>query len=300
MNELNYHHLRYFREVAREGNLTRAAKRLNVAQSALSSQIRNLEDSLGEALFSREHKSMTLTEAGKIALEYADTIFTVGSEMLDTLRHGSVGRRRILRVGAMATLSRNFQLDFLRPVQQRDDVDLVLRSGSLRELMDQLTAHHLDLVLTNIPVRRDAANPWHCYLIEEQEVSLVGRPALSKRQFKFPDDLDGAPIQLPSYDSHLRVEFERWISAAGVHPVIAAEVDDMAMLRLLAKESDALTLAPPVVVKEELRSGELVEYFRIPEISERFYVIVPDRKKPNDLVAVLLNGIPEWNFASKK
>jgi LysR family transcriptional regulator, transcriptional activator of nhaA len=290
MNELNYHHLRYFREVAHEGNLTRAAQRLNVSQSALSSQIRSLEDVIGEPLFSREHKSMTLTEAGKIALDYSDTIFTTGSEMLDTLRHGFGDSLQMFRVGAMATLSRNFQFDFLRPAFQRDDLDLVLRSGSLAELMEQLTAHNLDLALTNIPVKRDARHAWNCHLIQEQPVSLVGRNRPGDKKFNFPQDLDGALLQLPSYDSHLRVEFERLISASGVRPRIVAEVDDMAMLRLLAKESDALTLAPPVVVKDELASGDLYEHYRMTEIQERFYAIVPVRRKPNPLVMELLNA----------
>jgi len=289
MHTLNYHHLRYFREVALEGNLTRAAARLHVSQSALSTQIRQLESDLGEALFSREQKSLTLTEAGRIALDYAETIFRAGGELVDTLRHGTGGRRRVLRVGAMATLSRNFQLEFLRPAQSRDDVDLVLRSGGLRELVGQLEAHTLDIVLTNVPLKRDAGCSWHCHLLQEQPVSLVGRRPAGRKKFRFPDDLAGTPVQLPGLDSHLRMEFDRLLDRAGIRPIIAAEVDDMAMLRVLARQSDALTLVPPVVVRDELREKLLVEHCRIPEIRERFYAITPVRRKPQHLVGELLD-----------
>lgn len=289
MNPLNYHHLRYFREVALEGNLTRAAARLRVSQSALSTQIRQLEENLGEALFSREQKSLALTEAGRTALGYAETIFRAGGELVEVLRHGTAGKRRVVRIGAMATLSRNFQTGFLRPIFDSDDVDLVLRSGGLRELMDLLDAHLLDLVLTNIHVKRDAGSAWHCHLLEEQSVSLVGPKPKRRTQFRFPGDLANVPVQLPSLDSHLRHEFDRLMDRAGIRPIIAAEVDDMAMLRLMARETDALTLVPPVVVRDELASGLLIERCRIPEIRERFYATVPVRRTPNPDIRRLLD-----------
>jgi LysR family transcriptional activator of nhaA len=288
---LNYHHLRYFREVASEGNLTRAAARLHVSQSAISMQIRQLEESLGEALFSREHKALVLTEAGRLALDYAETIFQAGGELVDVLRHRSSGRRQTFRVGAMSTLSRNFQVGFLRPVQSRKDVDLVLRSGGLRELMEQLDGHALDLLLTNIPLKRDAGSAWHCHLIEEQPVSLVCRKSRKKKPFRFPEDLQKEAVQLPGLDSHLRIEFDRLMDRAGIRPILAAEVDDMAMLRLMARESEALTLVPPVVVQDELRDGLLMERCRIPQIRERFYAITPVRRKAHALVAELLEAI---------
>lgn len=288
MHHLNYHHLRYFREVALMGNLTRAAARLHVSQSALSTQIRQLEESLGEPLFSRAQKSLVLTEAGSIALDYAETIFRAGGELVDTLKNRPAGRRQMLRVGAMATLSRNFQIKFLHPALSHENVDVVLRSGGLRELMEQLNAHTLDLVLTNIPIKRDAGSAWHCHLVEEQPVSLVSRKTRSRKKFRFPEDLQHLPIQLPGLDSHLRVEFDRLMDRSGIQPIVAAEVDDMAMLRLLARESDALTLVPPVVVRDELEEGSLVERCRIPEIRERFYAVTPVRRKPHSLVQTLL------------
>ncbi|MCB1126874.1 MAG: LysR family transcriptional regulator, partial [Verrucomicrobiae bacterium] len=115
MAQLNYHHLRYFWVIARERNLTRAARMLNVSASALSTQLRLLEGELGQALFERTRKSLVLSEAGRLAFDYAETIFRAGEELLDTFAGQTPAQRKILRVGAMATLSRNFQLDFIRP-----------------------------------------------------------------------------------------------------------------------------------------------------------------------------------------
>jgi LysR family transcriptional regulator, transcriptional activator of nhaA len=288
MSFLNYHHLRYFRAIAAEGGLTRAAERLRISQSALSVQLRRLEKSLGQPLFERLHKSLVLTEAGHIALEYADSIFQSGEELVDLLQNRTPGRRKLLRVGAVATLSRNFQLAFLRPLLAHSDVELVVRSGSLRELLAWLQAHTLDLVLSNMPVRRDAETGLHSHRLDEQPVSLVGRRTRRRRDFVFPEDLRGVPLVLPSLEHSIRGAFDLILDQAGVRPLIAAEVDDMAMLRLLARESEGLTLVPPVVVRDELEQGLLVERHRVPGLVETFYAITPSRRFPNPLVRELV------------
>jgi LysR family transcriptional activator of nhaA len=290
MHFLNYHHLRYFRAIAKEGTLTGAAVRLGVSQSAMSVQLRHLEESLGQPLFHREKKSLVLTEAGRIALDYAERIFQSGEELVATLAHQAPARRRLLRVGAVATLSRNFQLQCLRPFIGRDDVELVLRSGALRDLLAELRAHTLDVVLSNHAVRRDAETPWHSHLLEKQPVALVGRKRRGRRKFQFPDDLTDAPLLLPTSDSELRAAFDLMLERAGIRPVIAAEVDDMAMLRLLAREGAGLALVPPVVVKYELERGLLEILHRFPGIEEKFYAITPSRRYPNPLVGELLKG----------
>ncbi len=283
---MNYHHLRYFHVVARLGNMTRAAARLNVAQSAVSIQIRQLEESLGTPLFERDRKSLVLTEAGRLAMEYADTIFRAGEELVDALRNRPADRR-ILRVGAVATLSRNFQIALLKPVLA--EAEVVIRTGPLRDLLAQLRSHNLDLVLANQAVPRDAETPWHSHLLDEQDVCLVSRPFPGKKKLKFPQDLEGCRVVLPGLDSNVRAGFDAILERAGVRPVIVAEADDMPMLRLLARESEALTLVPRVVVQDELEARELVERCRIPDLTETFYAITPTRRFPNRLVAGLLS-----------
>ena len=288
---LNYHHLRYFRVIARELNLTRAATTLNLSAPALSVQLKQLEESLGHALFVRERGGLTLTEAGRLALDYADTIGRAGEELVDVMQHRNRGGRQVLRVGAVATLSRNFQLEFLRPVLHRGEVEVVIRSGAQRELLVALHAHEVDLVLSNQPARRDAERPWHSHLLAEQAVSLVGVPAWRAKKLRFPVDFRDVPVILPSMESNTRAAFDRLTAGAGARPRVMAEVDDMAMLRLLAREGEGLALVPPVVVRDEIESGVLVETHRIPQILETFYAITPSRRFPNPLVAELVEAM---------
>lgn len=290
MKNLNFNHLRYFWAVAHEGSLTKAAARLNLSQSAVSVQISKLEHQIGHALFDRVGKRLVLTEAGQIALDYADTILLAGDELMSTLDGRPLANRQVLRVGALTTLSRNFQLEFLHPLVDRADVELIVRSGTIRDLLAQLEAHAIDVVLSNSAAPRDARAPFRNHLLNEQPVSLVGRPRPGKAPFRFPEDLRSEPILLPSLDSDIRVGFDRLLDLAGIRPIILAEVDDMAMLRLLARERGGMTLVPPVVVRDELETGVLIEHCRIPQLIESFYAITLNRRFPNQLLGELLPG----------
>ena len=254
---LNYHHLRYFRAIAREGNLTRAAGHLHISPSALSIQLAQLEESVGQRLFERVNKRLILTEAGHLALDYAETIFRTGEELYDTLKHRVPKQRQVLRIGAVTTLSRNFQMELVRPLLLRDDLELVLRTGALRELLGMLEAHTIDLALSNLPVPADARMGLQSHLLSEQEVIIVGRRR--DKKFRFPDSLRGMGMVLPSLESNIRGSFDVMMNEHGIRPLIVAEVSDMAMLRLLAREADAVTLVPRVVVRDELENGTLVE-----------------------------------------
>lgn len=288
MTELNFHHLRYFHIVAHEGNLTRAAARLNVSQSAVSTQIRLLEERLGQALFERRGRALILTEAGRIALDHADAIFATGEELLSTLADRPDGQRKVLRVGSLATLSRNFQIGFLRPLLGRADVEIVIRSGALADLLQGLEAHRLDVVLSNLSPQRDAATPWISHPIAEQPVSLVGTPALIGDGATFHDLLAGQPVILPTVESSLRSGIDALLDRLRIRPRIAAEVDDMAMIRLLAREGAGLAIVPPIVVQDELASGRLLEVDRFPQLFETFHAVTLKRRFPNPLLKELL------------
>ena len=288
MRVLNYNHLRYFWAVAHEGSLTAAAKRLNLSQSALSVQIRKLEHQLGHPLFERAARKLTLTEAGQIALEFSDTVFRAGDELVNTLLGNPLASRQVLRVGALTTLSRNFQLEFLRPLVGRSDVELIVRSGNIDDLLAQLDAHAIDVILSNKAAPQDSRSSLRVHLLNEQPVSLVGRPLENGAKFHFPESLRTTPVLLPSLDSEIRVAFDRILQLSGISPTILAEVDDMAMLRLLARDREGVTLVPPIVVRDELEAGLLVEHCRIPEVTERFYAICKNRRFPNPLLRDLL------------
>ena len=283
---MNLHHLRLFRAVAAEGSLTGAARRLNLSQSALSTQIKSLEASLGHDLFERRGRSLVLTEAGRIALDHADAIFRTAEDLAAVMKE--TGRaRRAVRVGALATLSRNFQIAFLRPLVGRRDVEVVLRSGSQAELLRELDALALDVVLTNLAPPRDGDHPRHVHQIGEQPVSLIGTPARAGHA-TLEELLARESLVLPAKDTALRSAFDALMARLGLAPLIAAEADDMAMLRLLAREDIGLAVIPPIVVRDELTSGKLVEVAQLDGISEHFLAVTRERRFPNPLIADLL------------
>ena len=287
MSELNYHHLRYFQVVAHEGHLTQAARRLHLSQSALSSQIRKLEERLGQPLFERRNRRLHLTEAGRIALDHADAIFNTGEELLAILSQRSAGRK-VLRVGSMATLSRNYQLAFLQPVLVRNDVEVILRSGNQAELLDALASLHLDLVLTHQPAPVEDLSPFLTHRLSEQSVALVGQPSLCPSGLSLAERLQGFPLILPSRASGLRLDIDMLMQQLDITPGVVAEVDDMAMVRLLAREGIGLAIIPPIVVQDELDNGLLVVAATLADIRETFHAITVRRRYPNPILDDLL------------
>lgn len=299
MANLNFHHLRYFWVVAHQRNLTKAATLLHVSPSALSIQLRQLEDRLGNTLFERKNRRLVLTEAGRIALAYADTIFHSGQELVSTLKGITPSSRVVLRVGAVATLSRNFQMGWLSPIFQEENIQVRLVSGQMRELLAQLSSHSLDVVLSNEPAPRDTAAGWMSRRVAEQSLSLVSRPPRGgvrhRGKLKFPEGLKGQPVVLPSEDNAVRAAFDLLLEASGIQPKILAEVDDMAMVRLLARETGALALVPPVVVQDELKSGVLIERCSVPQLRESFYAITMRRRFAHPVLREML-GLGESKY----
>jgi len=292
LERLNFRHLFYFWRVARTGHLTRAAQELHTSQSALSAQIRQLEDRLGEALFEREGRRLVLTETGQLVFAYAEDIFGLGQEMLGRLHGQSEGMIR-LRVGSVATLSRNYQENWIRPLLADPAVVLTLESGLLEGLLERLVQHQLDVVLANEPVPADPDRPLHCRFLGSQSISLVGPARVWQgRVLRVPEDLDGEDVALPGPRHALRAQFDALCIAAGVKPRLRAEVDDMAMLRLIARDSGWLTVLPGVVVQDELRLGGLVRVGQSTQLKEHFYAITTPRRHRIERLESLLAASP--------
>ncbi|MEM6605348.1 MAG: LysR family transcriptional regulator [Pseudomonadota bacterium] len=287
--QLNYKHLRYFWVVANEGSLAQASKTLFVSAPALSVQIQKLEEQLGQPLFERRNRQLVLTEAGRVALDYAETIFSTGSELLDRFANPETDTARKVRIGALSTLSRNFQLSFIRPLAAHDDVEISLRSASLPVLFEELDALNLDVLLINAPPPGEREPSWLAHLIDDQPISIVGSPNRVNRYGDLRDMLREEPLILPSANSSIRQNFDAWLDRERLAPRIAAEVDDMAMIRLLAREDIGLAVAPPIVVRDELDSGELIEAQHFDALHETFYAITPRRRFVNPLVRALID-----------
>lgn len=289
--KINYNHLRYFWVVAKEGNLTRAAQQLNLSQSALSAQIKTLESQLNHGLFHRVGKRLELTESGQLVLDYAEAIYNTGDELLHKLSTGLEVARPMLRIGAISTLSRNFQLAFVKPLWDGGKTALTITSGSLDGLISQLEQHHLDVVLTNTVPVGGGASRLVVHRVSDQPVGLMGDPAQNYRGRSLESLVSEEPLVLPTGESNVRLAFDAFVERKGLKPNIAAEVSDMTMLRLLAREKIGLTLVPRIVVKEELEQGLLQEVQVLPLMKETFHAVTLKRRFPHPLLQKLLSPL---------
>jgi LysR family transcriptional activator of nhaA len=189
----------------------------------------------------------------------------------------------------LATLSRNFQLAFLRPILGRSDVEIILRSGAASDIFEALAALHVDIVLTNQPPPPDALSHFVVHRLDEQPMSLIGTPGLCPPDLDIRERLTRVALILPTSASGVRASLDALFERLGITPKIVAEVDDMAMMRLLAREGIGLAILPPIVVRDELQNGSLVELEQLPKLTETFYGVTTERRFPNPLLADLLN-----------
>jgi LysR family transcriptional activator of nhaA len=292
MSRLNYHHLYYFWRVAVAGNLTNVAKELHISQSALSAQIKQFEHNMDVKLFELRGRRLNLTVHGHRVLAYAQDIFSKGEELESFLRKGSISEKQHLSIGVLTTLSRNFVESFISPLLANPDVSFSLTAKGMTNLLNDLANHELDLVLTNLPIGVDAKNPlWQTQLVSRQPLAIVG-PKVNRIHDSFPTGYQNMRWVLPGQDTEIRAAFNSFCATWQYQPDVQAEADDMAMLRLLARDSGALVVLPPVVVKDEIEQGVLEVYQRLPNVYENFYAITAQRKfVPEVLLALLKQQI---------
>lgn len=293
MSRLNYHHLNYFWHVAKIGNLTKAAESLHVSQSALSAQIMHLEESIGYQLFTRQNRKLVLTDVGNTTFSYAESIFSKGEELEAFLKNGVQTEFQVIRIGMLSTMSRNFVEAFLKPLMNNSKVKLIVAAQGQTNLLYQLSNHEFDMVLTNIEVRGTNKQLWQCQLLTQQPVSIIGKPGL-KLSKAFNEHYRLVDWVLPVSGSPIRSAFEALCAQYQFQPNILAEADDMAMLRLLARDSHALAVMPEVVVKDELAAGELTSYMVLPNIYENFYAVTVKKHLPSTLVSELIRNFTSY------
>lgn len=274
--------------IARHQSVTRAAQKLRMSQSTLSEQLAELEAWLGQELFERRGKQLYLTDAGRIALEHAETIFTTGHELIERFHQSGAARQRTLRIGAVGPLSKNLQFDFIQPILADTRTKVVVVAGTLDELTRQLQEHELDLALSNIPLRGDQEQNVFNHLLGEVPVYLVGGAGFKRVVGKFPKCLRGVPLFLPSRQSDVRAAFDLLLDGAGIEPFIQAEVDDMALLRLLALSGEGLALVSKIVVERELHSRQIKWMQRLPGLTEKFYALTVRKRFANPWLAEIV------------
>lgn len=286
MEWLNYHHLLYFWTVAREGGVARAADKLRLAQPTVSAQVNALEDALGEALFEKQGRGLALTEVGHVVYQYADEIFALGRELMDTVKDRPTGRQGRLSVGVSDVVPKLVAYRVIAPALGMPNPPRVLcREGKPDRLFADLAVHALDLVVTDAPVPTGLRVKVFTHPVAESGVAFFASAAVASRmKGRFPKSLDGAPMLLPSETSALRRPLEQWLDARRVHPAIVGEFDDSALMKAFG-ESGAGTFAAPSIIEKEVRQQYRVRVVgRTEDIRETFYAAVAERKITNPAV----------------
>ena len=302
MEWLNYHHLLYFWAAARAGSVTRASQELNLTQPTLSGQIRTLERRLGHPLFSRQGRRLVLTEAGELVFRYADEIFGLGRELLETVRGRPTGQALQFRVGVVDAVPKAVAYRLLVPALEcGGDVKLVAVEGKLSSLIGELALHRLDLVLSDAPLPAGSAVRAFSHLLGESGVDFFGAAALARR-FRpgFPGSLDGAPVLLPTEGTSLRDALQGWFERRGLKPKVVGEFEDGALLKAFGQSGRGLFPAPSAIRSEIRRQFDVQSLGRVPEVTERFFALSAERRLRHPAVVALSESARNRLFAGSR
>jgi LysR family transcriptional activator of nhaA len=286
---LNFHHLRYFWAVAREGSLRRAAEMLHVSQPSVCTQIQLLEAALGEDLFRPSGRSSVLTEFGQLIYGYADEIFTLGSEVLRAARQAPTARALRLHAGIVDSFPKLMSFDILRPIFEHEPpVQLTCHEGKLPDLLALLTTHRLDVVLADEPASPSLAGKVFNHLLGKSDVTFCAMPQLAHRwKGRFPRNLHGAPALLPTQNCSLRRDLEKWFRDTGIEPRVVGEFEDASLAGIVATESCGFVVVPTAVAAEAIERHGFVALGRTREIETQFFAITAERRLTHPAILAL-------------
>jgi LysR family transcriptional activator of nhaA len=292
MEWLNYHHLLYFWVVAREGGLAAAGKRLNLSHPTLSAQIHALEAELGEKLFVKVGRKLALTDTGRVAYRYAEEIFTLGREMLDTVKGRSSGQPLRLDVGLADAVPKLVARRLLQPAQKlAEPVRLICYEDSYERLLADLALHTLDIVISDAPVPSGSHIRAFNHLLGETTVSFFATPALAAKYRRgFPASLAGAPFLLPIESLTLRRSLNHWFDRQGIAPRVVMEFEDSALLEAFGADGAGIFPAPSVVATEVMRQHSVQRVGDAAEVRERFYAISVARRLEHPAVVAIADA----------
>jgi LysR family transcriptional activator of nhaA len=302
MEWLNYHHLRYFWVAAKEGSLKKAAEKLHVSQPSISEQIKELEEALGEALFRRSGRSNVLTDAGQIVLRYAEEIFGLGAELMSAVKQRPGVQTLRLYVGVADAIPKLVANDILKPVlAMAQTVHIICREGKMEDLLEQLAAHRLDIVLADEPASSSLKFKAFTHLLGESGVCFCAAPKLAARLRRgFPASLHKAPALLPTENTALRRSLEKWFQQRQIRPRVVAEFEDAALMKVLAVDGRGFAPIPTVVAGEAISRYELRKVGSTQECKERFYAITAERRIIHPAAVVITQNAQARLFAQPK
>ena len=289
MEFLNYHHLRYFWAVAKEGGLTRAAAKLHVSQPTISAQIQALEGVLGEKLFRRVGRNLALTDAGQQVLSYAEEIFSLGQDLVSSVKQRPTSRPLRVSLGVADALPKLVTYHLIEPIfHLPQPVQVSCWETNVSDMLLELASYRLDVVLADEPASSGVTTNVFNHFLGESGVTFCAMPSLAaKLRRGFPQSLNGAPALLPMSNSGLRRSLEKWFNAVGVRPRLVGEFYDPALVNVLALHSLGFISVPTVVVKETVSRFGVRVIGRTEECQQQFYAITPERKLTHPAVTAI-------------
>jgi LysR family transcriptional activator of nhaA len=277
---LNYHHLLYFWTVAREGGISKAAEKLRLSQPTISAQVRMLEQALGERLFQRQGRTMVLTDTGRLVYRYADEIFGVGRELMETLRGRPVGRPLQLTVGVANVVPKLIVYRLLRPATTGPEpVDLVCREDNAEQLIAQLVTHAVDVVIADTPAPPHLRVKAFSHLLGESDTAFFAPPPQAARlRRRFPRSLHEAPLLVPTVNTALRHALDEWFDKERLRPRIVGQFEDSALMKVFGRSAGVPFPAPAAIEADVCRFYGVRVIGRTSAVRERYYAISAERR----------------------
>jgi LysR family transcriptional regulator, transcriptional activator of nhaA len=299
MELLNYHHLYFFWIVMNTGSIKEASIRLKLAQSTISAQLTSLEKTLGGKLFNRVGRNLEPTDLGHMVFNYADKIFTIGRELMNSVHSLPAESPLSLKVGIVDVVPKLLIRKFLLPAMKlSENIHLVCQEGKEENLLSELAIHNLDVVFTDVPIRPGLSVKAYSHLLCECGVTFFGKEELAvSLKKKFPYSLDKAPMLVPSGNTALRGRLDWWFDNLNILPHIIGEFDDSALLKVFGQAGDGVFVAPQVIEKEIQQQYQVQVFGRSNDIVERFYAISIERIIKHPAIVAISKATREKSFS---
>ncbi len=292
MEFLNYHHLRYFWTVAKEGGLTRAAAKLHVSQPTISAQIQALEGALGEKLFRRAGRNLVLTDVGQQVLAYAEEIFAIGQDLLNAVKLRPTSRPMRVNLGVADALPKPVTYHLIKPIfSLPQPVQVSCWEASVSDMLIELASYRLDVVLADEPASSGVTTNVFNHLFGESGVTFCAAPELARKlEGRFPKCLNGAPALLPMANSGLRRSLEKWFHAVGIRPRLLGEFYDPALVNVVALHGQGFMCVPTIVVNEVVDQFGFKVIGQTDACRQQFYAITPERRLTHPAVTAITSA----------
>ena len=299
---INYKHLHYFLLVAKEGSIARASKRLHLTPQTISGQLSLLEQQLGQALFNRVGRRLELTETGRLVLSYAEEIFSLGGELEEVVRDLPETRPLLFKVGVTEVVPKIIAHRLLAPaLQLPGPLRIVCREGSIDTLLTELALHRVDLVLADTPMPSGINVTGFNHHLGDCGITFFASRKLAARLVgAFPQCLSGMPMLLPGETTVVRNRLLKWFDQQRIHPYVAGEFDDSALMKVFGRAGTGIFIAPTPIAAEIADQYEAVIIGEADEVKDNFYAISVERRSSHPAVAAITEAARKWLVRSVK